>query len=235
MDGNKSVTAKFVYASAPSCTFYINNKEVSPTTMLYLGTTSWQFVLKSNQNLSGAKVTISGTANATIDLQPANVLTQWVGSWTAPGEGRYTVTCTASYPGGTVTAASIEMAYGQVTAPPGYTALVFNVAGQGSVSVTEPEGKTVVPENSIVRVQAFPAPGWRFKSWGGDVAGLSKEPYLSFMATGNSMMIIFEFEKPVGMAEMAWSFVKSHLPWILVFVGAVMLISGETLERRRRI
>jgi len=235
MDGNKSVTAKFVYASAPSCTFSINNKVVSPTTMLYLGTTSWQFVLKSDQNLSGAKVTISGTANATVDLQPANVLTQWVGSWTAPGEGRYTVTCTASYPGGTVTAASIEMAYGQVTAPPGYTALVFNVAGQGSVSVTEPEGKTVVPENSIVRVQAFPAPGWRFKAWGGDVAGLSKEPYLSFMATGNSMMIIVEFEKPVGMAEMAWSFVKSHLPWILVFVGAVMLISGETLERRRRI
>jgi uncharacterized repeat protein (TIGR02543 family) len=235
MDGNKSVTAKFVYASAPSCTFSINNKEVSPTTMLYLGTTSWQFVLKSNQNLSGAKVTISGTANATVDLQPANVLTQWVGNWTAPGEGRYTVTCTASYPGGTVTAASIEMVYGQVTAPPGYTALVFNVVGQGSVSVTEPEGKTVVPENSIVRVQAFPAPGWRFKAWGGDVAGLSKEPYLSFMATGNSMMIIVEFEKPVGVAEMAWSFVKSHLPWILVFVGASMLISGETLERRRRI
>jgi len=233
MDGNKSVTAKFVYASAPSCTFYINNKEVSPTTMLYLGTTSWQFVLKSNQNLSGAKVTISGTANATIDLQPANVLTQWVGSWTAPGEGRYTVTCTASYPGGTVTAASIEMAYGQVTAPPGYTALVLDVVGKGSVSVTEPEGKTVVPENSIVRVQAFPAPGWRFKAWGGDVAGLSKEPYLSFMATGNSMMIVVEFEKPVGMAEMVWSFVKSHLPWILVFVGAAMLISGETLERRR--
>jgi len=65
------------------------------------------------------------------------------------------------------------------------------------------------------------------------VAGLSKEPYLSFMATGNSMMIIVEFEKPVGMAEMVWSFVKSHLPWILVFVGAAMLISGETLERRR--
>jgi hypothetical protein len=209
---------------------------VDQNTSIWLNTNEIQFALKGKDSLilNGATVTISGTENASIRLS-LNVLNQWVAKHTVPGEGRYTITCTASYPGGTVTVACLEMAYGEITAPPGKTALVFNIIGQGSVVVTEPEGKTVVDENSIVRVQAFPAPGWRFKSWGGNVAGLSKEPYLSFMATGNSMMIIAEFEKPVGMAEMAWSFVKSHLPQILVFVGAVMLISGETLERRRRI
>jgi len=235
MDGNKSVTANFVYASAPVVEFYINNRRVDQNTFICLNTTQLQFVLKSDKNLSGATVSVSGTANASISLSPANVLTQWVGNWTAPGEGRYTVTCTASYPGGTVTAACLEVAYGEITAPPGETALVFDIIGQGSVVVTEPEGKTVVPENSIVRVQAFPAPGWRFRSWGGDVVGLSKEPYLSFMASGNSMMIIAEFERKVGAAEMAWSFVRSHLPEVLVALGVVMLISGEALDRRKRL
>jgi hypothetical protein len=235
MDGNKSVTANFVYASAPVVEFYINNRRVDQNTFIWLNTTQMQFVLKSDKNLSGAAVAISGTANASISLSPANVLTQWVGNWTAPGEGRYTIACTASYPGGTVTAAYLEMTYGEITAPPGKTALVFTIIGQGSVVVTEPEGKTVVDENSIVRVQAFPAPGWKFKSWGGNVAGLSKEPYLSFMASGNSMMIIAEFEKKVGAAEMAWSFVKSHLPGMLVALGVVVLISGEVLDRRKRL
>jgi len=234
MDGDKQVTANFEYASAPSCTFYINGREVNPTTSLFLDTSTWRFLLKADRELSGATVTISGAATAAIYLSPEyGIPTQLGGVWSTAKEGRYTVTCTAYYPGGEITVASVEITYGQVTAPPRYTALVLDVVGKGSVSVTEPCGKTEVPEHSIVRVQAFPAPGWRFKAWGGDVAGRGREPYLSFMASGSSMTIVAEFEREVGMEEVAWSFVRSHFPWMLVALGVAMLIGGEFLERRR--
>jgi uncharacterized repeat protein (TIGR02543 family) len=234
MDGDKQVTVNFEYASAPSCTFYINGREVNPTISLFLDTSTWRFLLKADRELSGATVTISGAATATVQLSPEyGIPTQLGGIWSTTKEGRYTVTCTAYYPGGEITVASVEITYGQVTASPGYTALVLDVVGKGSVSVTEPCGKTEVPEHSIVRVQAFPAPGWRFKAWGGDVAGRGREPYLSFMASGSSMTIIAEFEREVGTEEAAWSFVRSHVPWMLVALGVVMLIGGEFLERKR--
>jgi hypothetical protein len=53
------------------------------------------------------------------------------------------------------------------------------------------------------------------------------------MASGSSMTIVAEFEREVGMEEEAWSFVRSHFPWMLVALGVAMLIGGEFLERRR--
>jgi hypothetical protein len=193
------------------------------------------FKAVSTKELSSVSVTISGTANATVSLTSSDNKKTWTGSWTAPGAGTYNISVKAGYPGGEVQVCSVDFAYGEVSAPPGKTALVFNISpGEGgSVLVTDPKGQTVVDENTAVTVQAFPNAGYRFKGWGGDVMG--KDTRLTFMAKGGSMMIIATFEKEVPLAEKAVGLVKENIFKILTAVGLVMVVSGEVLERRRRI
>jgi uncharacterized repeat protein (TIGR02543 family) len=235
MDGNKKVTANFGYSTAPSVDFYINGQKVGNNSSIYLGKTTMDFKAVSTQELSSVSVVISGSANATVSLSSSDNKKTWTGSWTAPGAGTYNISVKASYPGGQVQVCSVDFAYGQVSAPPGKTALVFNISpGEGgSVLVTDPKGQTVVDENTAVTVQAFPNAGYRFKGWGGDVMG--KDARLTFMAKGGSMMIIATFEKEVPLAEKAVGLVKENIFKILTAVGLVMVVSGEVLERRRRI
>jgi len=232
MDRNKKVTANFGYSTAPSVDFYINDQKVGNNSSIYLGKTTMDFKAVSNKELSSVSVTISGTANATVSLTSSDKKT-WTGSWTAPGAGTYNVSVKAGYPGGQVQVCSVDFAYGEVSAPPGKTALVFNISpGEGgSVLVTDPKGQTVVDENTAVTVQAFPNAGYRFKGWGGDVAG--KDTRLTFMAKGGSMMIIATFEKEVPLTEKAVGLVKENIFKILTAAGLVMVVSGELLERRR--
>jgi len=244
MDGDKTVTAQFYQAPSPTptptptgtpkVTFYVNSHEVGPYTMLYIRSTTMNFKAVSDRPLSSVSVSISGTANATVDLRSTDGGMTWTGSWTAPGDGKYTVTAKAGYLGGEVTVCSLELAYGQVSAPPGKTALVFDIVpgNGGSVSVVSPEGQTVVDENSVVTVQAFPNQGFRFKGWGGDVTGKSQS--LTFMAKGNSMTVIAAFEREVPPLDRAAGFLRDNLFKVLTAAGLAMVASGEFLERRRR-
>jgi len=233
MDGNKQIVARFVPWTAPSIDFYINDKKVGNDSAICLPTTVMNFKAVSDRELSSVSVVISGTANATVSLTSSDKKT-WTGSWTAPGEGKYTINVKAGYLGGEVKVCSVDFAHGQVSAPLGKTALVFNIdpGDGGSVVVVSPEGQTVVDENSAVTVQAFPNRGFRFKGWGGDVMGENRN--LTFIAKGNSMTIIASFEREVPPLERAAGFLRDNLFKLLTVAGLMMVVSGEFLERRRR-
>jgi hypothetical protein len=234
MDSNKEVTANFTYGTAPSVSFYINDQRVGENSSIYLGTRTMKFRAESDRELGSVSVSISGTANATISLSSSDNKIWTADPWTAPGDGQYNVTVRATYVGGgEVKVCSVDFAYGEVSAPPGKTALVFNIdpGDGGSVLVVSPEGQTVVDENTAVTVQAFPNAGYRFKGWGGGVMG--KDRSLTFTAKGSSMMIIATFEKEVPLTEKAVGLVKENIFKILTAAGLVMVVSGELLERRR--
>mgnify|MGYP001626249632 FL=1 len=233
VNGNKSVTAEFELETAPSGTLYICGKEVAADSAIVLPTRTLDFLLsvkpEDAERVSGAYVMV--------DSQRVNLTRSgaaWSGTWTAPSDGQYNITCKIQWAGGEVKVASVTMTL--QTAVDNRPPLKVMVA-VGSQPV---EGGTVsgnfgqVDRGTLIQLTAYPNEGYRFSYWTSDAVSFpdpSLNP-ISFVANSDATVkAVFEEEaKPPVPPEM----LRDYLGPAMLAVGAVLFVLALALRAKGR-
>jgi hypothetical protein len=219
---NTFVTANFRKLEEPSGRFVINYQEIQPSSTIYLNTPVLNMAFYPSvgaEYITGVTVTIDG---ASIALQKSGSV--WEGTYTLPGEGKYTLNCSLSWSGGTVNVCSVSLSYSTESepSPPGKVNISVSVVPAGAGSVVGNYG--LVDNGSTVELTAYPNEGYRFVEWRGDVCGT--DPVLVFVAN-RDMHVQAVFEKKV-------SFWEKILPIAMAASGIVLLGSSFFLRYRGR-
>lgn len=86
---------------------------------------------------------------------------------------------------------TITAVFEYVEPPPGEYIVTINTLGEG---YTSPDGEVSVEEGETLPVAAFPAPGWKFSHWEGDITG-TQNPINFPVMTNMSVVAVFTKEE----------------------------------------
>ncbi len=120
---------------------------------------------------------------------------------------------------------AITAVFSEIIVPPEEYAVTISVIGEG---MTDPmPGAYIVTHGVILKITAYPAEGWRFSHWQGDISGTANPVNIEVLGNMPVVAVFAEISPPLLIPAWTWPLIGG------VIVGVIVVIIALSQRKRK--